>query len=179
MSAKALVSGGNSPKTLRGGVPTPVKGERRGGRAKGAPNKRSLEAAAYMDKQHFNPLRELVDVACGRARTPPSIYLALVKFLDNLPLENAPYTVAELDELRARVDRDLRSYVTQEQVIRVCEELMHYRFPQLKALEIERLEPQPVELVTVDRCPACGFNLAAEDPDAVALAALPTVEVAN
>jgi hypothetical protein len=126
-----------------------------------------------MEARGHDPLEALLDVATGHGRRPPTIYRALHEFLLRLPLEAVTYTVAELEELQGQVERELSQYVTQDTFISVNKELMRYRYAQLKALEVEQVDPLAVDMLLIARCPACGHDLTLDDPDAEALSALP------
>lgn len=150
----------------RGGIVPPKKGERRGGRQKGAPNKRSLEVTERLEKFKHDPLVALIEVARGKAKRPPEVYFVLRKFIERLRLDEVVYTAEEVSRVRQIVEEELSGFVPQDRVIRVNEALMEYRYPRLKALEVEQVEPTRVEIVTMDHCPSCGFDLTRDDPDA-------------
>ena len=97
-----------------------------GGRDKGTPNKRSEEAIQVFERRRFDPLQRMITLAHGYERT--------IREIDAL---DKKHPGAKLDRIDA--------YITaMGQLFPIYKELLQYRYPKRKAIEISGDETEPI-----------------------------------
>ena len=97
-----------------------------GGREKGTPNKRSEEAIEIFERRRFDPLQRMITLAHS--------YERVVRDIDKAGKDNPAVKLERMD-----------AYVTAlGQLFPIYKELLQYRYPKRKAIEISGDPEEPL-----------------------------------
>ena len=135
-----------------------------GGRTKGTPNKRSQIAADIMAQHKCDPLVNLLKVVSGDHK-PPVIFNRLIKFFDNLAKRDYKADPLAASALQSSIKSEMSKYVDLETYLRTNERLMPYKYPALKAIDVEVDGGLKIEMLTIAVCPKCGHKLTDNDAE--------------
>jgi hypothetical protein len=113
-------------------MPGAKPGERRGGRQKGTPNKTTLALMETLEREGYNPVAELIEVARKAAKE----YARAEEMHDAIQARRAERGMIPLSESTAQ------TYLT---IMEKCaSDLLPYLYPKRKAVEISGVDGQDV-----------------------------------